>query len=195
MLSGVPAISPLWVWLAWSSARASPKSVSFTRWTPFPGRTFAGLTLPVDQSPLVRRGQAASHLDPDAQDLLDLQRTAVEDRGRELLSVDELHHQAGHRSVVADGVNVDGMLVADGGGGPGLVDFRHGDLLGGVEVAPGEAAAAEAMRRIFVENVRRRGPLIVDALPAFLTCAIAATNMIENIPYYASVASPLPRVC
>ena len=149
----------------------------------------------MDQSPLVRRGQTAGYLDPDAQDLLDLEGPTAADEGFEVTAVDELHHQAGYRSVVADGVNVDGMLVADGGGGPVLADFRHGDLLGNVEDAPGEAAAVEAMSRNFVENVRRRGLPMVDALPAFLTCASRVTKMDESVPDCAPVAPPGPQVC
>ena len=61
-------------------------------------------------------------LDADAQDLLHLQRPAAADQGFEGLAVDELHDQVGHRGVVADGVDGDDVVVADGGGGAGLAD-------------------------------------------------------------------------
>ncbi len=44
MYWGVPAMTPLWVWLASSTARASPKSVIFARSTPFSRRMLAGFT-------------------------------------------------------------------------------------------------------------------------------------------------------
>ena len=44
MYWGVPAMMPVFVRLASSAARASPKSVNFTRSTPSASRMLAGLT-------------------------------------------------------------------------------------------------------------------------------------------------------
>src|SRR5262249_32275973 len=74
----------------------------------------------VNQPLLVRRRQGGGGVDADLQDLPGLQRPTAADQGLEAAAVDVFHHEVGHRRVVADRVDGDDVVVADGGGGAGL---------------------------------------------------------------------------
>src|SRR5215217_5836837 len=115
MYIGVPAITPDWVTLASSTARARPKSVILTRSTPFSRRMLAGL---MSRWTIPCLWAAAS----PAAICIPIRRTSVRGSGPVLEgdARDELHHQVGN--LVVDPVNGDHILVGDRRDGLGLPD-------------------------------------------------------------------------
>ena len=74
MYCGVPARVPYWVSLVSSTARARPKSVSFTRGSVVLQHDVARLDVAVDQALRVRRGQPGGDLQPIRRISLQLER-------------------------------------------------------------------------------------------------------------------------
>ncbi len=78
------------------------------------------LDVAVDQPLPVRRRQPLRDLHTDAQDLLQRQLPGAVELLLQRGAVDELHDQVGHRAGILDSVDVDDVVLGDGGGGPRL---------------------------------------------------------------------------
>ena len=121
MYGGVPVTTPVCVTLASSIARASEKSVSLTRSTPFSSRMLAGLTSRWISPWAWAAAKPAAVCMPIRSDLRDRQRAAVSaSRCCTRRPGDVLHHQVRQALELLDGVDGDDVLVPDRGGGPGL---------------------------------------------------------------------------
>ena len=139
MYSGVPATTPVCVRLASSDGAGQAEVGDLDALDAVLQQDVGRLDVAVDQPLRVGRGQALGDLHADAQDL----RRAPSGPLRSSCScsdaaVDVLHDQVGQAVGLLDGVDGDDVVVADGGGGPGLA---HEALAGG---AAGRPAAGPA---------------------------------------------------
>ena len=137
----------------------------------------ARLDVAVDQPQRVGRGQPPGDLPADPQHLRHLERPGPVELLLQRLAGDELHHQVGNR-LLLDRVDVDDVLVPDGGGGAGLAqealagrrggrqprghDLDRDDALQHLVERPqddAEAALAEDLQHLVVpQAAERAGP-------------------------------------
>ena len=97
MYCGVPAMTPLCVWLASSTARARPKSVIRTRSTPFSSRMLAGLMSRCTRPWAWAAASPAAVCMAIRRTSLRLQRAAVVEPVLQRAAGDERHHQERRR--------------------------------------------------------------------------------------------------